>query len=145
MRMKYTQILSLAALGALSSCSLFDSDYAAYKREKAANAGNQAADGAYAAANPYTNPNLPAETGTYTPTSPGGGYDNSTPYYGDESGSSSYTPSAGGQTSSHTVVKGDTLWGISRKYNVGVEAIKSANSLTSDTIVVGRTLVIPAR
>ena len=45
----------------------------------------------------------------------------------------------------HTVAKGDSLWVLSRKYNVSVDAIKRANSLKSDTIVIGRKLVIPAR
>lgn len=46
---------------------------------------------------------------------------------------------------SHTVVRGDTLWGLSRKYNVSVDAIKQANSMRNDTVVLGSTLVIPAR
>jgi LysM repeat protein len=44
----------------------------------------------------------------------------------------------------HVVVKGDTLWGISRKYNVPVDAIKKANGLTKDTVVLGAKLQIPA-
>jgi peptidoglycan LD-endopeptidase CwlK len=47
------------------------------------------------------------------------------------------TPST---ASVHTVVKGDTLWGISRKYNVGIEKIKSLNGLRSDTIQPGQKL-----
>ncbi|MCF6313016.1 MAG: LysM peptidoglycan-binding domain-containing protein [Verrucomicrobiales bacterium] len=43
----------------------------------------------------------------------------------------------------HTIGKGDTLWGISRKYKVGVAAIKSANGLSSDLIRPGQTLRIP--
>ncbi len=45
----------------------------------------------------------------------------------------------------HTISKGDSLWGISRKYGTSVDAIKSANGLESDTIIEGRTLVIPGR
>lgn len=137
--MKIFSLITLAFAGTLASCSLFDPDYAEYKRQKEA-AASPASD--VPPLTPFSNPNIPAETGTYTPS---GGYDNSQPYYGDDSSSGNYTPSGGGQTSSHKVVKGDTLWGISRKYNVGVEAIKAANGLTGDTIVVGRSLTIPAR
>jgi len=45
----------------------------------------------------------------------------------------------------HTVVRGDTLWGISRKYGVPQDTIKKANNMRSDTVVLGTTLVIPAR
>lgn len=43
----------------------------------------------------------------------------------------------------HTVVKGDTLSGISAKYKVPVTAIKQANRMTNDTVVLGRKMVIP--
>jgi len=45
----------------------------------------------------------------------------------------------------HTVVRGDTLWGLSRKYGVSVDAIKQANNMRNDTVVLGTRLVIPAR
>lgn len=41
------------------------------------------------------------------------------------------------------IYKGDTLWGISRKYGVSVEAIKDANGFTDDTIYAGEKLVLP--
>lgn len=44
----------------------------------------------------------------------------------------------------HTVVRGDTLWGISKKYGVSVASIKQANSLRSDVAVLGARLKIPA-
>ncbi len=43
----------------------------------------------------------------------------------------------------HTVVAGDTLSGLSSKYNVPVAEIKQANSMTSDIVVLGRKMVIP--
>jgi peptidoglycan endopeptidase LytF len=43
----------------------------------------------------------------------------------------------------HTVVAGDTLSGISSKYKVPAATIKQANSMTKDTVVLGRKMVIP--
>ena len=44
---------------------------------------------------------------------------------------------------SHTVVRGDTLYSLSRRYGSSVSAIKSANGLSSDLIVIGQRLSIP--
>lgn len=41
------------------------------------------------------------------------------------------------------IVKGDTLWGLSRKYGVSIAAIKEANGLKGDTIYAGKKLIIP--
>ncbi|YCM44030.1 LysM peptidoglycan-binding domain-containing protein [Verrucomicrobiaceae bacterium 227] len=49
---------------------------------------------------------------------------------------------SGGQ---HMIQKGDTLWGISRRYSVSVEALQQANGLTGTNIIEGRTLIIPGR
>lgn len=43
----------------------------------------------------------------------------------------------------HTVVAGDTLSGISAKYKVPAAAIKQANNMTKDTVILGRKMVIP--
>lgn len=43
----------------------------------------------------------------------------------------------------HTVVAGDTLSGISSKYHVPSAAIKTANNMTNDVVVLGRKMVIP--
>lgn len=45
----------------------------------------------------------------------------------------------------HVIVKGDTLGGIARKYGTTVIAIKQANAMTNDTVVLGKKLKIPAR
>jgi len=42
----------------------------------------------------------------------------------------------------HVVRKGDTLWGISRKYNVSVSKIKRINNLDSNTIIPNQILKI---
>lgn len=43
----------------------------------------------------------------------------------------------------HKVVKGDTLFKLSRHYGVSIAQIKSANGLKSDLIIIGRVLRIP--
>lgn len=44
----------------------------------------------------------------------------------------------------HKVVRGDTLFGIARRYGVSAAAIRSANKLEDDNVKLGATLVIPA-
>ena len=43
----------------------------------------------------------------------------------------------------YTVKRGDTLYGISKQFDVAVETIKRVNNLTSNTITVGQVLSIP--
>ncbi len=40
----------------------------------------------------------------------------------------------------HTIVKGDTLWNISKRYNTTVDTLKKLNNLTSDQIQLGMKL-----
>ena len=49
-------------------------------------------------------------------------------------------PPANGSLVYHTVISGETLYAISRRYNTTVEKIKQLNGLTSDTISVGARL-----
>ncbi|EIM04917.1 N-acetylmuramoyl-L-alanine amidase (Autolysine) [Planococcus antarcticus DSM 14505] len=42
----------------------------------------------------------------------------------------------------HTVIAGDTLWGISRTYGVKVEDIRTWNNLKSDVIIIGQKLIV---
>lgn len=53
------------------------------------------------------------------------------------------TPPPTPATVKYTVKKGDTLSTIAQKYNVTVQAIRSANNLTGDTIREGDVLIIP--
>src|SRR5690606_1667939 len=107
------------------------------------------ADGAYDTSNPYGVPggssgesvpyqpvNPPADHPTYSQAA----YEETAPVVPAPAPPS--VPAAGG--TSHSVVKGDTLWGISRKYGVSVDAIKQANGMTRDTVVLGTTIRIPA-
>lgn len=48
---------------------------------------------------------------------------------------------AGGVT--HVVVRGDTLSGIAAKYGVTIRALREANQLSGDKILVGQKLVVP--
>jgi peptidoglycan DL-endopeptidase LytF len=52
-------------------------------------------------------------------------------------------PAAKTNVSSYTVVSGDSLSVIAKRFGVSVEALRSANKLTSDLLQVGQTLTIP--
>jgi flagellum-specific peptidoglycan hydrolase FlgJ len=43
---------------------------------------------------------------------------------------------------SHQVAKGDTLYSISRKYNVTIQDLKKRNNISNDTLSVGQNLII---
>lgn len=56
----------------------------------------------------------------------------------------SYTaPNNNTVNDTYIVQKGDSLWTIAKRFNVGVKEIKEANNLTSNLISVGQSLVIP--
>ncbi|MCW1884436.1 LysM peptidoglycan-binding domain-containing protein [Luteolibacter flavescens] len=139
--------LATAALS-LSSCSLFN---------KGGNENYDTVDGGdqYDTSNPYGVPgDASAESVPYQPVNPPADHN---PTYGqaayeDHSAapapshsepSHSHTPSHSSAGTSHTVVRGDTLGGIARRYGVSTSAIKQANGMTSDTVVLGKTLSIP--
>ena len=50
-------------------------------------------------------------------------------------------PATGRRT--HTVVSGDSLWGISRRYGVSIERLREANRLEDDRVRIGQVLIIP--
>ena len=45
----------------------------------------------------------------------------------------------------HKVVKGDTLYGLGRKYGVSVSAIQKANGISGSNIRIGQSLKIPLK
>ncbi|MEX2531146.1 MAG: DUF5715 family protein [Gemmatimonadota bacterium] len=52
-------------------------------------------------------------------------------------------PSGGGTRATHTVGRGESLWTISRLYGVTEAALRQANGLSSDRILVGQELNVP--
>ena len=54
-----------------------------------------------------------------------------------------YIPPEGMEDKYYTVKKGDTLYGIARQFGISVDELKVANNLTTNTLRVGQTLVIP--
>ena len=116
---------------------------------------NQNADD-YDVADPYAAPDYgPADGGApLQPVAPVNPVYDTPPAYEDTAAVPTPSPSptvtppsapAGAAATVHTVVKGDTLWGLSQKYKVSVDAIKQANGMTKDTVVLGTRVQIPAR
>lgn len=54
-----------------------------------------------------------------------------------------YTPPNTDGVSSYIVKAGDTLYSIANRFNVTVNELKQANNLTSNTLTIGQTLIIP--
>jgi len=109
------------------------------------------------ATNPYAAPTAP-QAGTYNPngapyqplpglppqsSAPQAPPIQSTPTYNPVPSTPTYNNTATG--GSHTVVSGDSLWGLARKYNTSVESIQTANGLTDTVIRTGQTLTIPGQ
>ncbi len=133
-------LLASAAAVSLVSCSTFKSgnDYDTTDAYDTSNPYG-VPGGTSGESVPYQPVNPPAENPTYSPAA----YDYTAPAPTPAPAPPPSRPALSGTT--HTVVKGDTLWGISRKYGVSVEAIKQANGITRDIVVLGSTLQIPAR
>ena len=142
--MSPTRYLVLATAAAtLSSCSLFKKGEENYDT-----AGGEAG---YDTSNPYGVPgegsaesvpyqavNPPADNPTYSQAA----YEESGAGATDAT-SAAPAASASSAGTTHTVVRGDTLSGIARSYGTSAAAIKQANGMTSDTVVLGKQLVIP--
>lgn len=52
------------------------------------------------------------------------------------------TTAVTGNATTHTVVKGETLYSISKKYNVSIEQLKAWNHLTDNSVSLGSNLIV---
>lgn len=138
---------SILSLALIPSCASLDPDYAEYKKQKKASSTDPYGAPALGDNNEYAIPGAGGETAApYQPLPGVSDYppvvDNYTPpapqYH-----PAPAQPSAASTT--HTVVKGDTIWGLTKKYNVTADAIRQANNLTTDVIRLDQKLIIPAR
>lgn len=55
------------------------------------------------------------------------------------------TPPTTEDTEKYIIQKGDTLYSIAQKFNTTVDRLKELNNLTSNTLVIGSTLLVPKR
>lgn len=54
-----------------------------------------------------------------------------------------YIPPEGAEGNYYTVKAGDTLYAIANKYGISVDELKAANNLSSNTLTIGKVLLIP--
>ncbi|MGJ8656116.1 MAG: LysM peptidoglycan-binding domain-containing protein [Akkermansiaceae bacterium] len=140
---------SIVSLALIPSCASMDPEYAAYKQQQqaqAAAAANPYGVPAAGASNPYAVPGAGGETGAPYQDIPG--VSSTPPVEYTPPPSQPYTPLPAeptGSATTHIVEKGDTIWGLTRKYSVTEEQLRQTNNLSTDTIWVGQRLVIPAR
>lgn len=103
----------------------------------------------YDVANPYAAPDYAYASGTPNlPSDVNPAYSEAAVYEENTTAAlePTYTPSAAvAQTKVHTIVRGDSLWSISKKYGVSIDAIKQANGMTKDIVVLDTKLNIPVR
>ena len=132
---KPSYILGLASLALLPSCSLFGGDEEDYDTSDPYGVPKE---GGYEAA-PYQEVNPPASNPTYG----NAAYEETTPAPATLPTGPSVPPTI---ASTHTVVPGDTLWGLSNKFGVSADAIRAANSMEAgdDNIRLGQSINIPA-
>jgi lipoprotein NlpD len=145
---------------ALTSCSNTDPEYAEYKKQKEAGATGQTPFGGSTdpygsgAANPYGTPTQGgSDVGTYTPQNPpyqplpGVAPNPSADPYAPNPRPGGFPtipgPAASGPVTTHVVGQGDSIWGLSEKYGVSQDAIRQANGISGDRIVLGTTIQIP--
>lgn len=171
--MKFTTpILALAAALFVTSCAQNDPEYQQWLKEKREKEANNSYGAPQAPSmvnnndvnlpsdNPYAAPNNNGITGSVNPPvvddngsfQPLGAFPDGTGTPSNPAtvhgGSHVNIPSNGlpaGPTISHTVVKGDTVWGLARKYNVTAQDIYLANNLSDSNIRIGQVLQIPQR
>lgn len=92
--------------------------------------------------NPGTDEGLPTYPTSKPPATSGVPYPGSTQPANSDPTPSKPSPEAPAPKGYHRVVKGDTLYRLSRVYNTSVARLKQINQLTSDTIQLGQVLRI---
>lgn len=101
-------------------------------------------DAGYTAANPvYDTPAAYEDASGATPPADPGAINPAIPRPAIAGPASAPHSAAGNRI--HVVVPGDVLGKIAIKYNVPITSIKAANQMTSDTVVLGKKLIIPPR
>jgi lipoprotein NlpD len=131
---KSIYILGLASLALLPSCRLFGGGEEDYDTSDPYGTPNT--DGYESA--PYQDVNPPASNPTYG----NAAYEATTPSPATLPAGPSIPSAVAG---THTVVKGDTLWGLSRKFGVSADAIRAVNGMAADdnNVRLGQTINIP--
>jgi membrane-bound lytic murein transglycosylase D len=132
----------------LASCTALDPDYAEYKKLKEAQTAGQSP---YGQVNDFGVPGGGLDGAPYQPLptvhnappapAPIPPLPDATPGPGVPPGPS---PTPAGNIVPHTVAKGDSLWGLAKRYGTTIEAIQAANGLAGTDIQAGRTLQIPS-
>ncbi|GAA5481584.1 LysM peptidoglycan-binding domain-containing protein [Haloferula sargassicola] len=138
------RLTALLATSALASCSTFkgDENYDTASGYDTSNPYGVPNSGGYESA-PYQDVNAPASDPSYGSAA----YEEAAPAPAPAPSTASPAPSVASSGRTHTVVRGDTLWGISKKYGVSQDALRSANGMaaTETTVKLGQTLTIPGR
>lgn len=153
--MKPFRFVSVLLLPLVAVSCKSTKDSSPYEDPYVANFGN---DGGY---NPYPDSGGYASTPSYD-TPPVDEYAFTAPKPAPSSSTSTYTPKPAPKPTpkptpkpaakpkpkvvasrTHTVTKGETLYGLARKYGSTVAKIKSANGLSGDMIRIGQKLKIP--
>ena len=143
MRMTHYSAIGLSIV--FVSCSALDPDYAEYKKLKEAQAAGQSPYGqvndfGIPGAGPEGAPYQPLPTVLNDPLAPipsiPGAAPAPIPAFPDSVAPANTVP--------HNVTKGDSLWGLAKRYNTTVEAIQAANGISGTNIQTGQTLQIPS-
>jgi LysM repeat protein len=138
---------AIVSLAIIPSCAKLDPDYAEYKKQKQTQATNPYGASALGTNNAFAVPGADGETGAPYQSLPG--VPNSPPMVENiPAPAQPYNPLPAAPTAeatTHTVVKGDTIWGLTKKYGITGDALRQSNNLTTDVIWIGQHLIIPAR
>lgn len=111
-----------------------------------ASCGDKGGDYDTAATPGYDEAATPATPATAAPTYGAAAYEENTavPTPAADPAAVAAAPAPAGVAKEHYVAPGDSLWKISKQYGVSIDKIKAANNMTTDTVVLGKKMIIPA-